>query len=89
VRRLVIAGDGPEVEELTGFDEGPMRDDWAEQLDRRGIEVTSGVLRAEAVEVFRAYGDRTDAVVYNAQGSGAIRDTDLSTGVDNPVHGSN
>lgn len=67
VRRLLIAGEGPEVEELTGFDEGPMVDDWAEQFEARGISVTSGVLRAEAVEVFREYGARIDAVVYNAR----------------------
>ncbi|MFC7643232.1 deaminase [Streptosporangium lutulentum] len=29
VRRLLIAGDGPELEKLTGFDEGPMVADWA------------------------------------------------------------
>ncbi|MFJ2610107.1 nucleoside deaminase [Streptomyces sp. NPDC091279] len=69
VRRLLIAGDGPEVEVLTGFDEGPMREDWAEQFDERGIEVVRGVLRDEAIEVFRGYGARDDAVVYNARGS--------------------
>ncbi|MEV7089388.1 nucleoside deaminase [Streptomyces sp. NPDC093085] len=71
VRRVLIAGDGPEVEELTGFDEGPMREDWIEQFDRRGIEiaVVHGALRDEAVEVFRGYGARTDAVVYNARGT--------------------
>ncbi len=67
VRSLVVAGAGPLLEELTGFDEGPMVDDWAEQFERRGIRVTVGVLRDEAVAVFRAYGD-SDAVVYNARG---------------------
>ncbi|MFF7986050.1 nucleoside deaminase [Streptomyces sp. NPDC007901] len=68
-RRLVVAGEGPELEQLTGFDEGPMREDWAEQFERRGIQVVSGVLRDEAVAVFRAYGEREDAVVYNARGA--------------------
>lgn len=72
VRRLLIAGHGPEVENLTGFDEGPMRDDWIEQFDRRGIEVVSDVLRDEAVDVLRAYGRRSDAVVYNARGRSAV-----------------
>ncbi|MEW1719094.1 nucleoside deaminase [Streptomyces sp. NPDC093109] len=67
VRRLLIAGDGPEVEALTGFDEGPMREDWAEQFGERGIRVDRGVLRDEAIEVFREYGAREDAVVYNAR----------------------
>jgi tRNA(Arg) A34 adenosine deaminase TadA len=70
VKRLVIAGEGPELEELTGFDEGPMREDWAEQFRRRGIEVVSDVLRAEAVEVFAAYGRMAaerGLTVYNAR----------------------
>ncbi|OEV09009.1 tRNA(Arg) A34 adenosine deaminase TadA [Streptomyces sp. Amel2xB2] len=71
VRRLLIAGDGPEVEDLAGFDEGPMREDWVEQFADRGIEVVRDVLREEAVEVFREYGARDDAVVYNARGASA------------------
>jgi tRNA(Arg) A34 adenosine deaminase TadA len=68
VRSLVVAGDGPELEELSGFDEGPVVDDWAAQFEARGIRVTTDVRRAEAVEVFRAYG-ASDAVVYNARGA--------------------
>ncbi len=67
IERLVIAGAGDEVERLTGFDEGPMRDDWREQFEARGITVVSDVLRDEALAVFRAYGDRTDVVVYNGR----------------------
>jgi tRNA(Arg) A34 adenosine deaminase TadA len=69
VRRLVVAGHGPELEELTGFDEGPVRDDWAEAFEARGIAVTVGVLREEAVAVFAEYG-RGDHVVYNARNAG-------------------
>lgn len=71
VRALVIPGHGPELEALTGFDEGPVRDDWAEQLEVRGIRVRSGVLREEAVAVFERYGANTDKTVYNARTSGA------------------
>jgi tRNA(Arg) A34 adenosine deaminase TadA len=67
VRSLVVAGDGPELEELSGFDEGPMVDDWAAQFEARGIAVTVGVRREEAIAVFRAYGD-SDPLVYNARG---------------------
>jgi len=72
VRRLVVAGEGPELEELTGFDEGPMREDWAEQLRRRGIEVVSGVLREQALEVFADYRRMVaerGLTVYNARNS--------------------
>lgn len=68
VRSLVIAGDGPELEALSGFDEGPMVDDWIAQFEARGIAVTTGIRRGEAVEVFRQYGE-SDAVVYNARGA--------------------
>ena len=72
VRALVVAGDGPELESFTGFDEGPMRDDWAEQLEARGVAVRIGVLRDEAVAVFQRYGATPDKTVYNARtGSGA------------------
>jgi tRNA(Arg) A34 adenosine deaminase TadA len=67
ITSLVIAGEGDVVEELTGFDEGPMRDDWRQQFARRGIEVRTGILRDDAIDTFRAYGRRTDTVVYNGR----------------------
>jgi tRNA(Arg) A34 adenosine deaminase TadA len=66
VRRLVIAGSGPECEHLTGFDEGPVRDDWREQLEARGISVTSDVLREGALRTFEDYG-ASASTVYNAR----------------------
>jgi tRNA(Arg) A34 adenosine deaminase TadA len=73
VKHLVIAGDGPECEDLTGFDEGPMPADWIGELESRGISVTIGVLRDAAVEVFADYG-RSGATVYNARGTGSRND---------------
>ncbi|MDZ8171377.1 nucleoside deaminase [Microbacterium xanthum] len=67
VRSLVVAGEGPELEELTGFDEGPVVADWADQFRARGIDVTIGVAREEALEVYRAYG-ASESLVYNARG---------------------
>lgn len=77
IRRLVIAGDGPELENYTRFDEGPMVADWAEQFERRGIEVVQDVLRDEAIDVFREYGQVVAAgevTVYNARGTGPTAD---------------
>ena len=68
VRSLVVAGEGPELEQLSGFDEGPVVADWAAQFEARGIAVTTGVRRDEAIAVFRAYGE-SDSVVYNARGA--------------------
>jgi tRNA(Arg) A34 adenosine deaminase TadA len=73
VRSLVIGVDGPEVEQITTFDEGPMVADWAEQFEARGIRVAQGVLHDEGVAVLRAYRagvDAGDVTVYNAR-SGA------------------
>ncbi|MCF4121038.1 hypothetical protein L1785_08590 [Antribacter sp. KLBMP9083] len=74
VRTLVVAGEGPELEEITTFDEGPLGDDWAEQFERRGIRVVKDVLRDEALGVFSAYRQAVDSgglTVYNArQGAG-------------------
>lgn len=73
VTRLVIAVDGPEVEELTGFDEGPMPEDWIGRFRERGIEVETDVLREEAVEVLAGYRDLVSAgsaTLYNARGTG-------------------
>ena len=72
VRGLVVAGQGPELEEITTFDEGPVGSDWAEQFETRGIEVVGDVLRDEALAVFRNYRKAVDesdeVVVYNARG---------------------
>ena len=70
VTRLVVAGDGPELEELTGFDEGPVVADWAAQLERRGLAVQQDILRDGALATFTAYGEyvaASDTVVYNAR----------------------
>lgn len=66
VRRLVVAGSGAELETLTGFDEGPMREDWAEQFEERGITVVQDIGRDGALRVFREYGE-ADVLVYNAR----------------------
>ena len=66
VRRLIIAGDGPELETLTGFDEGPVHPNWAAELERRGIAVVSDILRQEAVAVFADFG-RSARLVYNGR----------------------
>lgn len=66
VRSLVVAGDGPELEEITGFDEGPVHPDWRRELERRGIEVTTDVLRDEAIAVWREFA-AGEQLVYNGR----------------------
>ncbi len=66
IKSLAVAGSGPEMERITGFDEGPIHPDWAAELRTRGIEVTDGILRNEALGVFRRYA-AAGAPVYNGR----------------------
>jgi tRNA(Arg) A34 adenosine deaminase TadA len=69
VRSLAIAGSGPELEEITGFDEGPMPLAWGAELRQRGVELIDGVMTDEAVAVFRDFA-ASGSVVYNARQGG-------------------
>jgi tRNA(Arg) A34 adenosine deaminase TadA len=66
VRDVVIAGSGPEMEALTGFDEGPLHPTWPDELRRRGISVSDGLLRAESLDTFRQFAS-LGRPVYNAR----------------------
>lgn len=65
VTSLVIAGSGPQLETITGFDEGPIHPDWRRELEKRGIAVTDGILTADAVTVFEQFA-ASGALVYNS-----------------------
>jgi tRNA(Arg) A34 adenosine deaminase TadA len=54
VDELVCGANTSDVEEI-GFDEGPKPQPWAEVLRARGVQVTEGVLRAEAREALALY----------------------------------
>jgi tRNA(Arg) A34 adenosine deaminase TadA len=66
LRSLVIAGDGPELEEITGFDEGPVTPQWREELQKRGIGLVEDVLRQEAIAAYEEYA-AGNPFVYNAR----------------------
>jgi tRNA(Arg) A34 adenosine deaminase TadA len=66
VRSLVVAGDGSELEEITGFDEGPIHPQWRHELEVRGIDVVEDVLRNEAIGGFEAF-RASQQLVYNAR----------------------
>lgn len=68
VRSVVIAGSGPELENITGFDEGPIHPDWKTQWQMRGLEVIEDVLKDEAVEVYREFAESRQFVYNSRQG---------------------
>ncbi len=68
VRSLVIAGGGPELDALTGFDEGPVPANWVAELEQRGIRVQEGLLRDSAWQVFVDFA-ASGRLVYNGRGA--------------------
>jgi tRNA(Arg) A34 adenosine deaminase TadA len=66
IRSLVLAGDGPELEEITGFDEGPIHPEWDKELAKRGIELVRDVLHDQSVQIFRDFA-ASGSLVYNAR----------------------
>ena len=66
VRSLVIAGSGPELEALTGFDEGPIHPEWQAEIEKRGVEVIDNINTEAATAVFRDFG-ASDSLVYNGR----------------------
>ena len=66
IRSLVIAGGGPELEEITGFDEGPIHPEWRQELQKRGIDVMEDLLKEEAIAVFHEYMAKGQ-LVYNGR----------------------
>lgn len=72
VRSLAIAGSGPELEAITGFDEGPVHPDWKHELQKRGIEVIEDVLRDEAIAVFHAFAHSNNRVYNGRRGESTV-----------------
>lgn len=66
VRRLVIPGSGPELEDLTGFDEGPLAATWRTDLAARGIVVKEGPRHPQAIALFRWFA-ASGKTVYNSR----------------------
>ncbi|MCI5121397.1 MAG: nucleoside deaminase [Candidatus Electrothrix sp. AUS4] len=66
IRSLIIAGSGAELENITGFDEGPLHPSWRFELTQRGIDVRENILRREAVAVFKEF-SADGGFVYNAR----------------------
>ncbi|GAX62585.1 cytosine/adenosine deaminase [Candidatus Scalindua japonica] len=64
IQSLVIAGSGKELEEITGFDEGPLHPDWKEELKKRKIDVIDNLLSNEACKVFCEFTE-SNGFVYN------------------------
>ena len=66
IRSLVVSATDQQVEDITGFDEGPIHPNWQHELRRRDIEVIEDVLVEESNAVLQEFAD-SDKLVYNAR----------------------
>jgi len=57
IDELLIAARADDVQQLAGFDEGPLPADWIGELEKRGIEVHTDLMRDHARDVLRDYGE--------------------------------
>jgi tRNA(Arg) A34 adenosine deaminase TadA len=57
IDQLLIAARAEDVQSLAGFDEGPLPADWKGELEKRGIEVRTDLMRDHARDVLRDYGE--------------------------------
>ena len=55
INELLVGARAEDVEELSGFDEGPLPADWIGELQKRGIAVRRDIRRDEARQVFVRY----------------------------------
>jgi len=57
IDELLIGARADDVQDLAGFDEGPLPEDWAGELEKRGIAIKRDLMRDHARDVLRDYGD--------------------------------
>jgi tRNA(Arg) A34 adenosine deaminase TadA len=68
VTRLVFAASAADVTAILGFDEGPLPAAWPQELEKRGIAVEAGILRAEAAAVLELYKEKQGTIYNSRQG---------------------
>ena len=65
IKEVVSSAEPEDVEQITGFDEGPTPPNYNEQLKLRGINLISELLRDQGKQVLRLYVNK-NGHVYNA-----------------------
>lgn len=55
VKKLIFGATKEDVEKIAQFDEGPVHPEWEKELEDRGIQVVSNILRTEACKVLQTY----------------------------------
>ena len=68
ITQLTYSATAADVTAILGFDEGPLPVAWPQELQKRGITIKTGLLRAEAVAVLELY-KKKQGTVYNSRRS--------------------
>ncbi|MBX9895463.1 MAG: nucleoside deaminase [Nitrosomonas sp.] len=63
----VVCGACSDDAQAIGFDEGPRPANWIEELQKRGIAVTTGIMRPQSMEILQSY----TGELYNRQRPGS------------------
>lgn len=62
VKTLVYGASKNDVEEIAGFDEGPVHPDWINEYKKRGIDVIEKVSNQKSREVLKLYRDKSGII---------------------------
>ena len=65
IKEVLSSAEPEDVEQITGFDEGPAPQNYNQELERRGIKIKPELLRSEGQAVLQLYVD-LGGHVYNA-----------------------
>lgn len=65
LKEVVFSADTEDVQNIVGFDEGPVPQNYSEELIKRGINVKERLLREKGKEVLRMYVEN-EGYVYNS-----------------------
>ena len=55
IQSLLIGASTTDAEQIAGFDEGPVHPAWREELIKRGIKITEGLMATEVQALYRRY----------------------------------
>jgi len=63
VKTLIYGASKEDVENIVGFDEGPVHPNWVEEYEKRGINVIEKICHKKACEVLKFYKNK-EGIIY-------------------------
>ncbi len=66
IKEVAYAATAEDIQRINGFDEGPLPENWSQELQQRGIQVFPEILRAEALSNHELY-KSLSRPIYNSE----------------------